>query len=100
MEHQEDLGGRFLVAVEDVSGVWNTIKPVRGPSSCVKRQPGRTGLLLLPSSQETAPCCLLTTLPSLWWVVSQALEAHGVLQNMSLTNKFGNVINVPNLPVQ
>mmetsp|Transcript_23884 Transcript_23884/g.66233 ORF Transcript_23884/g.66233 Transcript_23884/m.66233 type:complete len:1100 (-) Transcript_23884:40-3339(-) len=52
----EDLGGRFVIAVEDVSGIWNTIKP--------------------------------------------ALQVHQVLHNMTLRNKFGNLVNVPSLPIE
>ena len=81
----EDFGARFVVAVEDISGNWSSLADV-GILIC--RCCRLTALAQSIEPTDTLACAL------------QALTARLPLRNITLRNKFGNAVAIPELSIQ
>ena len=81
----EDFGARFVVAVEDISGNWSLLADV--------------GILMHKRLQLDCTCSGSNPTDTLACAL-QALTARLPLRNITLRNKFGNAVAIPELSIQ
>lgn len=88
MDGEEELGGAYVISVDELglTGLWNSIREVRRAAE------------MLYSVTDQSACFHLSTQRS--DVLQQVFESRLPLQNVTLPNKVGRLVQLEKLSVQ